>query len=92
MFLVKYTVTNDTNDNKIVTWDLVHTREEAEEILERKEEEIIVWNYHTRGVVSIRAGEGNIFDMVEFLNLTMDELDGMTVKMFMEIQRRILSD
>lgn len=87
-FATKLEITNSVNDEQRFEWNFCDTYEEAENWIAFKETEKNEWNNdRSGGVMSRRYYSFFTFNMDELLNLDLRDLEGMTLKDFINIIR-----
>lgn len=83
MLIIHLNITNSINDNEQDSWYLMK-EEEYENFYNNKEEEKRTWDM-TPGVRSSRYYYYNKYSKESFLDLTFDELKGLTIRQYQEI-------
>jgi hypothetical protein len=82
---VKLKVTNSHNDNESIEWFFALTQNAIDSWIKEKDEEQRIWNHETAGAVSYRYYNYTEYDMASILEYTLDELEGMRLKDFLNI-------
>ena len=82
---VKLEITNNITEDRQIEWFFCDTNEEIITFYKEKELERKTWNYHTIGAQSTRYYFFTEYTMSSLLEMNISELQGMTVKEFIEI-------
>jgi len=87
--LSKLTISNSVNDDTYIEWGTFETEESMQLWKKEKEIEQNEWNYHTSGAMSYRHYDFSVYNADNILNMSMDEFNGMSLKLFIEIINNI---
>lgn len=83
--VLRAVVTNNLNDNEIVTWFLAKTESDDYDFRDDQHEAVRRWNQGGPGFMSMRYLSTDIFYPDEFENLTMDHLKGIPLPMLKKV-------
>lgn len=85
-WIAKHEQTNSVNNDVVIEWKEFSSEKSFENWESELSEATDKWNYHTPGVNSIRYSVVERYSFEEAGNLTLHELQGMSLNLFTRIQ------
>jgi len=85
LYIAKITIDNSVNEDYQTQWIVAKTRKKLDKLIDEIKDEVYNWNYNTPGAVSHRYFSSDYYTSDQIIDFKMDELEGMTVKQFIEI-------